>query len=89
MTGRGLQGRRRAQALLFVGFAVVGLEACLFVAAPNVSGPLEVGRPQLGAFVIPAIGIIGQVGSLAWMIRIYRATLNAESRPSSWRSGSR
>jgi len=89
MTGRGLQGRRRAQALLFVGFAVVGLEVCLFVAAPHFMGPDGLQSPQRWILLVPAIGIIGQAGSLAWMIRMYRATLNAESRPSSWRSGSR
>jgi hypothetical protein len=52
-------------------------------------GPDGLQSPQRWILLVPAIGIIGQAGSLAWMIRIYRATLNAESRPSSWRSGSR
>jgi hypothetical protein len=88
MTGRGLKGRRRAEALLIVAVALIGLEACLFVAAPGNMGPTAFQRPPLWTLVVQAVGIIGQAGGLAWMIRIYRATLNAESRPSSWRSRS-
>jgi hypothetical protein len=43
-------------------------------------------RPPVWTVAVLAIGIIGQVGGLAWMIRIYRATLDPEAHRSLWRS---
>jgi len=85
VTGRGLKGRRRAEALLIVAFALIGLEACLFVAAPHFMGPDGFQSPQGLIILVPAIGILGQAGGLAWMIRIYRATLDPEAHRSVWR----
>jgi len=85
VTGRGLAGRRRAEALLVIAITLVGLEVFFFVTAPHDMGPMFF-RPPLWTVVVLAIGIIGQAGGLAWMIRIYRATLDPEAHRSLWRS---
>ena len=70
---------------------VILLLAVLIVTSPRGMG----GGPDwqspgvaLGIAVI-GLGVAGIVIGFGWMIRIYRSTLDAEARPSSWRSRSR
>jgi hypothetical protein len=85
MTGRGLAGRQRAQAMLFIACAVVVFEAFLFITAPSgCMCPMPGEPPPMLGWLVPAIGIGGQALGIAWMIRIYRA--DPEAAPSSWRS---
>jgi Flp pilus assembly protein TadB len=83
MTGRGLQGRQQAQALLFIGFAVVVLEVVFFVSQPNFMRPMFNEPPPIVGWLIPVAGVAVQVLGLAWMIRIYRA--DPEGHASSFR----
>jgi hypothetical protein len=76
--------------MLFIPIVLAGLVAFLFLAQPHLGGGIHSGPPEAWtAWLVGAVGIVGFAVGLTWMIRIYRATLNAESRPSSWRSGSR
>jgi hypothetical protein len=86
VTGKGLDGRREAGLMLVLTAVVVGtLLVLLTVASPHSMGP----QPEWYESPVIWLGIVGVAFGFGWMIRIYRSTLDAEARPSSWRSRSR
>ena len=86
MTGRGLEGRRRAQSMLVVPMVLVGFVGFLFIASPHGMGG---GGWSPFGFWVSWVGVVGFTIGVAWMIRIYRATLDPEAHRSAWRSRGR
>jgi hypothetical protein len=88
MTGKGLHGRQLAEQMLAVPVLLVLILAFLIVTGPRFIGPMFVDGQRNHDWVT-LLGVAGFVVGFLWMIRIYRSTLDAEARPSSWRSRSR
>jgi hypothetical protein len=74
MTGRGLRGRRIAQAMLALALVPAPLFVLLYLAAPHfLGGPEMTGPLPFLASNMPAIGAAVYVLGLFWMVSIYRA----------------
>jgi hypothetical protein len=86
VTGRGLQGREIAQQMLLIPVVIAGLVVLLVIAQPHYMGGGDFN--PFDAW-ISWVGIVSYLVGFGWMIRIYRSTLDAEARRSSWRSRSR
>jgi hypothetical protein len=88
VTGRGLHGRQVAQALLIVALLPLVLVPVLVLGQPQFMGgfgdPVAIFISSPVTWAAAATYAVG----LVWMLRIYRSVLDAESRPSSWRTGS-
>jgi hypothetical protein len=75
--------------MLLVPIALGGLLGFLFIAQPHYSGGMDHDPTPAWITWVPLVGILLFAIGLAWMIRIYRGTFDAEARRSSWRSRSR
>jgi hypothetical protein len=79
---RAHRGRLQARQMFGATVFVVLLAGFLFVAAPN--GPTAMFRgPGPIAAVVPAVGILGLIVGLAWMIRILRSNPDPDAK--AWR----
>jgi hypothetical protein len=67
--------------MLVVALVPVVMLALLFVAAPYSTGPMGPEPQGFPARIIPAIGVVGIVLGLFWMVRIYRADPEAHASP--------
>jgi Flp pilus assembly protein TadB len=79
---RARRGRRLARAMFAVGLIPLGLAAFFFIAAPNFTSATFAGPGPIG-LIVPAIGVLGTVIGLVWMVRILRADPEPDAR--SWR----
>jgi cytochrome bd-type quinol oxidase subunit 2 len=68
---RARRGRALGRMMIFVVFVVVAFMALVWIASPNFIGGVYDPGPLW--FIVPAIGIVGLVGGLIWMVRIFRA----------------
>ena len=85
MTGRGLEGRRFARALIVGALVFDGIVAVVLLSQPQGIGPTFAVPPSPSiADLCLAIGLILNVLGLAWMVRILRA--DPEAHPSWWRA---
>jgi len=78
---RARRGRRLAREMILGALVVLAIPAFLLIAQPNFTNSGYDPRP-LG-LIIPAIGVVGLVGGLIWMVRIFRA--DPEPRTKGWR----
>jgi hypothetical protein len=85
MTGRGLRGRRIAQAMLAMAVVPVAFVAVLYVMAPHSTGPMTMEQPSSLVWIVPAIGVAGIVLGFLWMVRIYRSAADPERHASRFR----
>lgn len=70
-----------ARLMIAMAVSAIGAAAYLYVAAPGfMGGGIE---PSLGSYAIYGLALVGVVGGLAWMIRIYRA--DPEPDQAAWR----
>jgi hypothetical protein len=70
--------------MLALAVVPVPIIAIVLLAAPHSIGPMTTGQPSFLASNLPAIGVVGFVLGLVWMVRIYRA--DPEGHPGSFRA---
>jgi hypothetical protein len=87
MTGRGLEGRQTARAMIALTVLCGVATVLAWVAVPGLmgamSGPMIRGPEPWFAPLIPVAGVASYFVGLGWMVRIYRA--NPEPDTKGWR----
>lgn len=79
---RARRGRALGRWMILGVLVVLSFPAFLFIAAPNSMGQTGYDPGPIG-LTVPAIGVVGLVVGLIWMVRIFRA--DPEPRTKGWR----
>ena len=77
---RARRGRALGRLMILGVLVVLSFPAFLFIAAPNFTGGYD---PRPIGLIVPAIGVVGLVVGLIWMVRIFRA--DPEPKTKGWR----